>query len=188
MISTTQHSLFGIPMQQRRTRRRLVTVAYIALAIVCGITVAFIRVAPYLYSSAIWATMAFLFLVFGWQGRGGLIKPFPNKPPRPESAMVTLVELQLKPERVFAQDTSSWRNDERELARRNVAHYRAYQALSVPIALLLVLTAIANHPWPWISPIVLAQISFAVALVATVMALTLPAAMILWTEPDIDNN
>jgi hypothetical protein len=188
MISTTQYSLFGIPMQQRRTRRGLVTVAYIVLAIICGVTVAFIRVAPYLYSYAIWATLAFLFMVFGWQGRGGLIKPFPNKPLRPETAMVALVELKLTPKRTFADDTSGWRNDERELARRDVAHYRAYQALSVPIALLLVLTAIANHPWPWISPVALAQVSFAVALVATIMTLTLPAAIILWTEPDIETN
>jgi hypothetical protein len=188
MISTTQYSLFGIPMQQRSARRRLVVVAYTALAIVCGVTVAFIRVAPYLYAYAVYATLAFLLLVFGWQGRGGLIKPFPNKPLRPEMAAVTLVELQLTPKRHFADGASGWRNDERELARRDAAHYRAYQALSLPIAVLLVLTAIGNRPWPWISPVVLAQVSFAVALVTAMMALTLPAAIILWTEPDIETN
>jgi hypothetical protein len=188
MISTTQYSLFGIPMQQRRTRRRLVMVAYTAIAIVCGLTVAFIRVAPYLYSYAIWATLAFMFVVFGWQGRGGLIKPFPNKPPRPEPTMVTLAELQLRPKRPFADDTSAWRNDERELARRDLAHYHAYQPVAVGIVVLLVLTAIANHPWPWMSAAVLAQVSYAVALVVTVMAFTLPAAIILWTEPDIETN
>lgn len=188
MMSTTQYSLFGIPMQQRRTRRRLVILAYVALAIICGLTVAFIRVAPYLYSYAIWATMAFVFMIFGWQGRGGLIKPFQNKPPRPEPPMVTLIELQLAPKRLLARYPEVWRNDERELARRDLAHYQAYQPVGVGVAILLVLSSIANHPWSWISPAVLAQVNFAVALVTSVMAMTLPAAIILWNEPDIEAN
>lgn len=102
--------------------------------------------------------------------------------------MVTLIELQLAPKRLFARDPEAWRNDERELARRDLAHYKAYQPLSVGVAILLVLSSIANHPWPWISPAVLAQVNFAVALVTMVMSMTLPAAIILWNEPDIEAN
>ncbi len=173
-------------MQRRSARRKLVVVAYLVLAIVCGVTIAFLRVAPYLYAYAIYATLGFTFVVFGGMGRRGLLKPFPNKPPRPEPAMVTVVQLHLRPEALLQKDDSAWKNDERELGRRDSAHYQAYQPLSVALAMLLCLTAIANHPWSWISLPVLLQVAFGVALVATVMYLTLPAAIILWTEPDIE--
>lgn len=185
-MTETTYTAFGLPMQRRSARRKLVVAAYLVLALVCGVTIAFIRVAPYLYSYAIYATLAFSFVVFGGMGRRGLLKPFPNKPPRPEHAMVTVMQLHLQPEALLAKDDSTWKNDERELSRRDLAHYRAYQPLSLALVILLCLTAVANHPWPWMSLPVLLQVAFGVALVATVMYLTLPAAIILWTEPDIE--
>ena len=59
----------------------------------------------------------------------GLIKPFPNKPPRPEPVMVDAIRLQLAPMTAGTPDESSWRNDERELSRRDRAHYQAYQVV-----------------------------------------------------------
>jgi hypothetical protein len=100
--------------------------------------------------------------------------------------MVTVVQLHLQPQALLAKDDSAWRNDERELSRRDLAHYQAYQPTSLALVILLCLTAVANRPWSWISLPVLLQIAFGVALVATVMYMTLPAAIILWTEPDIE--
>jgi hypothetical protein len=185
-MTETNYTAFGIPMQQRSARRKLVVAAYLVLALICGLTIAFIRVAPYLYSYAMYATLAFSFVVFGGMGRRGLLKPFPNKPPRPEPPMVTVIQLHLQPEVLLAKDDSAWKNDERELSRRDLAHYRAYQPMSLALVILLCITAIGNHPWSWISLPVLLNVAFGVALVATVMYLTLPAAIILWTEPDID--
>ncbi len=101
---------------------------------------------------------------------------------------MTAIELQLSPRTLLARDDESWRNDERELARRDLAHYRAYQPVTFAVILLVVLSAAANRPWTWLSSTVLAQVNFGVALVTMVMAVTLPAAIILWTEPDIESN
>ena len=185
-MSETTYTVLGIPMQHRSARRKLVVAAYLVLAVICGVTIAFARAAPYLYSYAIYAALAFGFLVFGGMGRRGLIKPFPNKPPRAEPPMVTLVQLHLQPEALLARSDAAWRNDERELSRRDLAHYRAYQPVSIALVLLLCLSAVANHPWRWMTLPVLLNMIFAVALVATLLALTLPAAIILWNEPDID--
>jgi len=185
MIETT-YTVFGISMQQRSARRKLVIAAYLILAIVCGVTIAFIHAAVYLYSYAIYAALGFSFIVFGGLGRRGLLKPFTNKPPRPEPVMVAMVQLQLQPEALLAKDDSAWKNDERELSRRDLAHYRAYGPVGIMLVALLCLTAIANHPWSWISLPVLMNVAFGVALVATVLCMTLPAAIILWTEPDIE--
>jgi hypothetical protein len=185
-MTDTTYTAFSIPMQRRSARRKLVFAIYFTLALICGITIAFIRVAPYLYNYAIYATLAFSFVVFGGMGRRGLLKPFPNKPPHPDPAMVTVVQLHLQPKTLLAKDDSAWRNDERELSRRDLAHYQAYQPISLALVILLCLTAVANRPWSWISLPVLLQIAFGVALVATVMYMTLPAAIILWTEPDIE--
>ena len=186
-MSETSYTAFGIPMQQRSARRKLVVAAYLVLAIICGVTIAFIRVAPYLYSYAIYATLAFSFIVFGGLGRRGLLKPFPNKPPSEPAMMVTVVQLHLQPAALLAKDDAAWKNDERELSRRDRAHYHAYQPVGLGLVVILCLTAIANHPWSWISLPVLLQVTFGTALVATVAALTLPAAIILWTEPDLES-
>ena len=183
---TETYSAFGIPMQQRSARRKLVVAAYLVLAIICGVTIALIRVAPYFYSYAAYATMAFTFVVFGGFGKRGLLKPFPNKPPRPQPAMLTMVQLRLQPETLLARDDSAWKNDERELSRRDLAHYRAYEPVGIGLVVLMILTAIANHPWAWMSLPVLLNVTYGVALVSTVIYATLPAAIILWTEPDIE--
>jgi len=185
-MTESNYTVFGIPMQQRSARRKLVVAAYLILAIVCGVTIAFIHVSAYLYCYAIYAALAFSFIVFGGMGRRGLLKPFSNKPPRPEPVMVMMVQLQLRPKALVPQDDSAWRNDERELSRRDRAHYQAYGPVGVMLVALLCLMAIANHPWPWISLPVLMNVAFGIALVATVLCMTLPAAIILWTEPDIE--
>jgi len=182
----TNYTALGIPMQRRSARRKLVVAAYLILAIICGVTIAFIHAAVYLYSYAIYAALAFSFIVFGGMGRRGLLKPFTNKPPRPEPVIVTAVQLQFQPQALLAKDDSAWKNDERELSRRDLAHYRAYGPVGILLVVLLCLTAVANHPWSWISLPVLMNVAFGVALVATVLCMTLPAAIILWTEPDIE--
>jgi hypothetical protein len=101
--------------------------------------------------------------------------------------MVTLVKLQLQPEALLQADESAWRNDERELERRDRAHYQAYQAVGMGVALMLLLGFWGLEPrHPLMPPRVLQNVLFFVALLTTVMYVTLPAAIILWNEPDMD--
>jgi hypothetical protein len=184
-----------MPMQRQRARRRLVVAVYALLLGLCvsafGLHFFYGTDALLPYDVAIFGSMMIGAFVFGgngfWGGRWGLVKPFANKPPRPEPAMVTLVKLQLQPESLLQADESGWRNDERELGRRDRAHYQAYQAVMISVVLLLLLAFWALEPHHLnVSKDMLLNVMFLVALISTVMAMTLPAAIILWTEPDMD--
>ena len=100
--------------------------------------------------------------------------------------MVDVIRLHLQPESLFADDTSGWKNDERELSRRDLAHYRAYQPLMLVPVVLLMLSSWAQRPPHWVSAAILLQLIFAVSMFSTVLVVTLPSAIILWTEPDME--
>jgi hypothetical protein len=118
---------------------------------------------------------------------GGLIKPFSGKPPRRSDAPPPFVLLALRvyrPER----GESEYRSDERELSQRDRAHYYAYQALVIALCVLWVLTS-----WNTFRPRLLAwvlgslsMLIYGVVLAAIVVALTLPQAILLWSEPDME--
>ena len=194
-MTAMSYKILGIPMQRRSARRMLVVVVYTLLLLLCGSTFVVHLIygenALLPYSLAIYGSMAVGIFVFGgaggFGGRWGLIKPFANKPPRPEPPMVTLVKLQLQPESLLQADDSGWRNDERELDRRDRAHYKAYQAVGVGVVVMLALAFWALEPRQHLVPAkVLQDMLFLVALITSVLVMTLPAAIILWTEPDID--
>ena len=180
---------FGIPMERRTTRRKLVVLTYIVLAIVCGVVSWFARSFPAGVSYATYVALGVGMFVFGGQGSRGLVKAFRNKPPRPDPVerlvFAEPVLLALNPLPLPRPD-SSWQNDERELARRDAAHYKAYQPLSLLFLVLMYLTSLAVHPPHWLSLETILAVNFIVALSATMLALTLPSAIILWTEPDMD--
>lgn len=185
-MTTSNFKVFGIPMQRRIARRRLVVFVYLGLVIVCGFTLWVTRSQPSAYIWPLYAGIAAASFVFGGQGRYGLIKSFVNKPPRPEPPIVDLVKLHLQPEALFAEDISTWKNDERELSRRDLAHYRAYQPLMLVPVVLLMLSSWAQRPPHWVSAAILLQLIFAVSMFSTVLVVTLPSAIILWTEPDME--
>jgi len=178
--------VFGIPMQRRSTRRKLVVATYIVLSSICAAAAWSHTIFPAGMTYAIWSAIAVGIFIFGGQGRYGLVKPFLNKPPQPEPPMIDLVRLQLEPLSVGTADSSAWKNDERELARRDNAHYVAYQPLAIGWVAVLMLSSWALHAPRFLSHDAILSLIFTIALVACVLALTLPAAIILWTEPDID--
>jgi hypothetical protein len=179
-------------MQRQSARRKLVVAAYALLAAFCVSSIVYARSEPLFYSWTIYATMAVAFFLFGGTGRYGLIKPFPNKPPRPEPVMVEMVRLQLEPLAAGTADESRWKNDERELSRRDLAHYKAYQVTAVILVVLLGVSAFGLRAveglqhLEWLTVSLALNLMFAIALAGCVLALTLPAAIILWTEPDIE--
>lgn len=118
---------------------------------------------------------------------GGLIKPFNGKAPRPSNAAppFTLLALRVwKPE----PPESEYRNDERELEQRDRAHYISYQVLTVALALVWLISDWMMKGTPllaWI-PIPADVLLYGFALSACVVAITLPQAILLWTEPDME--
>ncbi|WP_158824510.1 hypothetical protein [Granulicella sp. S156] len=184
-MTTSNFKVFGIPMQRRSTRRRLVVLTYLGLVMVCGFTLWIAHSQPSVYSWALYAAFVVVSFIFGGYGRYGLVKSFRNKPPRPEPPIVDVIRLHLQPEALFAADTS-WKNDERELSRRDLAHYQAYQPLTLVPMVLLLLSSWALRPPHWVSAAILLQAIFAVSMFGTVLVVTLPSALILWTEPDME--
>jgi hypothetical protein len=191
-MTSTGYSVFGVSMERQSTRRKLVVLVYAALAVLCAGSIVFARTEPLVYSWTLYATMGVSIFIFGGQGRYGLIKPFPNKPPRPEPVMVDVVRLQLAPMTAGTPDDASWKNDERELSRRDRAHYQAYSTVGFCLLAILLLaalglqTALGSSHLQWLSVTVVLQLIFGSALAGSVLMVTLPSAIILWTEPNID--
>ena len=184
--SAIPYRTFGIPMQRRSARRRLVVVTYLALTTICGLTFWFTaQGTSWNFTWMIYATMAVGIFIFGGQGRYGLVKSFYSKPPRPEPPVIAQLRLQISPLSVGTPDESSWKNDERELSLRDRAHYTAYQPLCFGFMIVLLLGAWALHPPRWASQQVILQGLLLVGIVGAVLSLTLPSAIILWNEPDM---
>jgi hypothetical protein len=191
-MTAATYKVLGIPMQQQSARRKLVVVVYAVLGAVCVASMVFAQTEPFLYSWAIYATMIVAFFVFGGSGRYGLIKPFPNKPPRQEPTMVDVIRLQLAPMTAGTPEESSWKNDERELSRRNLAHYQAFQVIGIAVMVILVVatfgvrSAMGLRHAEWLTVTLALNAIYVMALIGSMLVVTLPAAIILWTEPDID--
>jgi FtsH-binding integral membrane protein len=183
----TSSKVMGIPMQRQEARRQLVVGVYVVLAAICGASVALAPRYPLLYAYAVYPALAVGMLVFGGQGHRGLLKGFANKPPRPDAPQMEMMKLNLAPRMLVSADASGWKNDERELSRRDRAHYKAYQVIGTGwiVALLLVAFALAPRPHP-VSTRTLLVVLFGLAEAMAMLVVTLPAAIILWSEPDME--
>ena len=96
-------------------------------------------------------------LILGGYGRRGLIKPFVTRLP-------------------FGSPTP-WHNDERDVRQRDRVHFHAYRFV---VALLLLGAALGGAPFQrpeW---------SRALLLVGVVLGLTLPQAILLWMDADME--
>jgi hypothetical protein len=85
-------------------------------------------------------------------------------------------------------DESEFRNDERETHQRDRAHFLAYAPLSLGLCLLLPASDWSLHtpkPLAWI-PMEQELLVPGLIQVLLVMFLTLPQAILLWTEPDME--
>jgi hypothetical protein len=118
---------------------------------------------------------------------GGLIKPFSGKPPRRSEAPPPFLLLAL---RVYQPEPNEnqYRNDEREIDQRNRAVYKAYQALMIAVlAVWLLMNFRTNIPrlLERLS-IPIDSLLYGLTTAAIMLALTLPQAILLWTEPDME--
>ena len=143
-------SLLGMNMAPRANRRWLVAVTYLSLVAVFAVICA--QGGNHAIILILLATIL-NGLVLGGYGRGGLIKPFVTRTPTP------------------------WRNDERELHRRDRMHFYAYRFV---VALLLLGYVLGGDPFHY------PQMSRALILGGVTLGLTLPQALLLWLEPDVE--
>jgi hypothetical protein len=180
--------IFGFSMRTRSSRRRLVVVTYVALALVCVASAWFVGVTPAVSSYAVWAAVLVGAFVFGGQGRFGLVKPFLNKPPRPDLVERIVfsepVLLNLLPAMALPTSSADWKNDERELALRDRVHYQSFPWLGLALVLILMLASWTMHHPDTVALPTLVVAIYIIALAGTILAFTLPSALILWSEPD----
>ena len=137
-----------------------------------------------------WASVLACRLFLGGYYRGGLVKPFNNQPPRREERAPSFLAVGLRLYNPLPEDDRSFRNDERELVQRDHAHYLAYGALAVVICAQWLVAYVRMH-----NPVRLNwlgnqfdQLVYGFMLAAVTLVFTLPQAILLWTEPDMDQD
>jgi hypothetical protein len=175
-----------IDMASRRRRRALVIVIYTVLAVLtaCGWGIDHWRsTGALLY----WAALLACWLFLGGYYTRGLVKPFNGKGPRNDEAMPSDLQLVFGLYRQPADD-SEYRNDERELRARDHAHYRAYQGMGWALVALWapVYSLILKPQWMARLTLNIDQIVYGIILIWLVLYTTLPQAILLWTEPDME--
>lgn len=181
--------LFGrrIDMARQRRRRVLVVAMYSVFAVLMAVLWYFTH---WRGSGAyvIWAGLLACRLFLGGYYKGGLVKPF--QPPRPEKWNMPsgILELKLRMYLQIPQDEeTAWRNDERELHQRDHAHYLAFQAVAVAVAapmLLATMRILRPHLFGWDAAIA-DQAYYTLLMIVFLLVLTLPQAILLWSEPDM---
>lgn len=177
-----------LDMARRARRRALVVWIYAALA---GLIAAVWSLSHWHGSGAyiIWAALIACRFFLGGYYRGGLVKPFQYRRPMREDAAPSLPALKLRMYRpVLASDEAGMRNDERELHQRDRAHYLAYQAMGMAVVLLALVASMRTVLPPlraWIR-MPADELYYGLALITLTLFLTLPQAILMWTEPDME--
>ena len=181
--------LFGkrVDMARRARRRALVVAVYGALAVLIAVLWYFTHwrgTGAYVLFAATLACKLF----FGGYYRGGLVKPFQYKKPANAGAPPPLLLLKLRVYKpVLQPDEDAFRNDEREVHQRDRAHYLAYQWLPVCLAAPWFVAYLRMlRPGLLVPGMTVDEFYFALTLIGMALFLTLPQAILLWTEPDMD--
>jgi hypothetical protein len=173
----------------RRIRRRILVVAIYATLAALMIFLWFFGQWRGTGAWLIWGAMLACRLFLGGYYNGGLVKAFNNKRPRQSLAPPPLLLLKLRVyQPVLAADENSFRNDERELHLRDRAHYQAYQAIGIAILLpwfAAQMRLIRPGLTAWI-PMTPDQLYFGLITIVLLLFFTLPQAILLWTEPDME--
>jgi hypothetical protein len=175
-----------VDMARQARRRGLVVGIYILLVLLIAALWYFTHWREGFYW-VVWAVIGACRLFLGGYYRGGLVKPFDNNPPRALQTRSPFLPLGLRVYVSALEDDREWRSDERELRQRDRAHYLAYQTIGMAVALqLLVALVRMKEPlvqaWMAMPP---DQLYYGFAVIVLTLLLTLPQAILLWTEPDM---
>ena len=172
----------------RRQRRRLLVIAiyfaFVLLMAVLWTTTQWRGTGYYVIYLAILACRLFL----GGSIAGGLVKPFNGKAPKQHEMPPPLLALKLRVYQPVRAPDAAYRNDERELHQRDHAHYLAFQAVGVAVCVPMFIASmrlIRPSLMSWI-PVQPDAMYYGLTLVALILFLTLPQVILLWTEPDME--
>jgi hypothetical protein len=177
-----------INMASQMRRRVLVAALYTGLVVLLAVlwTRTHLRGTE---GYAIWAALGACWLFLGGLTPRGLVKPFNGKSPRMQTRTNPMIGLRLQvfPE-VLPGDEGEFRNDEREVHQRDRAHYRAYQVVGGVVAVMMTLAMFRSmkpewRAWPEVGA---DELYLGVFLGLAVLMMTLPQAILLWTEPDME--
>ena len=178
-----------VSMAQRDRRRALVVSIYASLAVLMAVlwfTSHWHGTGTYVF----WAAMLACKLFLGGNYSGGLVKPFNGMAARQNDMPPPLLALKLRVYKpVLAADESNYRNDERELNQRDRAHYKAYQVLGVAICILWALSLQRIVRPALLDGVGMSpdEMYYGLLLLVLTLFLTLPQAILLWTEPDMES-
>jgi len=176
-----------VDMARRSRRRVLVAGIYAGLALVIALTwwIGWGGTSAWV----IWAVMLACRFFLGGYYRGGLVKPFAYRKAVNADGPPSLLALKLRVyQPVLRADEDAFRNDERELIQRDRAHYLAYQTIGVLIAveaMVASMRSLTPKLLGWIG-MTASQFHYGISMVAIAMFLTLPQSILLWTEPDME--
>jgi len=120
-------------------------------------------------------------------GKTGLVEPFePRKTLKyPESASIFRPSSLLHP---VEDNDPELRSDERATRRRDHAHYISHGFLGSVIAagFLLEFDSNSGISWSHMSPVTVNKIVYFLLQILYISSMTLPQAILLWTEPDME--
>jgi hypothetical protein len=124
---------------------------------------------------------------FGGLSTRGLVRPFSSdirpiwfKDDPPPSSAIDRWFWRRSPSR------NDLQTDERENGRRDRAHYLAYRALSLSTYVVFALFAIVRNGPVFGTSGLPFDFALMAALAVAMLAMTLPQAILLWTEPDME--
>jgi hypothetical protein len=171
------------PQTHRRTLVVLIYAGLAALMVGCWLLDRWHVTGVYM----IFATILVNRVLLGGYNTGGLIKKFDGKTPRQRMALPPFLVLGLRlyePE----PEERDYRNDEREVAQRDRAHYQAYQVLVFALMTIWLLSdwrAMSPKMLAWL-PVSADLLLYGLVLAAIMLSQTLPQSILLWNEPDME--
>ena len=178
-----------VDMARRSRRRVLVAGIYAGLALAIALAWWWTGWRGGTGAWVIYAVIAACRFFLGGYYRGGLVKPFVYRKPVNAEMPPPLLALKLRVyEPVLQSDEDGFRNDEREMTQRDRAHYQAYQAIGMLVAVEAFVACMRMlspklRAWMTVPP---DQMYYGFSLVILTLFLTLPQAILLWTEPDME--
>ena len=169
--------ILGISMATRKNRRLFVVVTYVILLVLMA-TIIIIRPR----GNQVLTAMICIILVSGVVS-GGVFGKLVKQTVPPEIRFGEMTSLGLARKRRDADEP-----DEREVAIRNAAHFRAFRALAMYSIFYWVLIPSFSSTIPSffsLNSLAAVKALQLLTLPLLAMAVTLPQAIILWTEPDV---
>ncbi len=169
-----QTKFLGMPLKTQKQRRLLVVMYY---GVLVGFAAAGLWVGKDAWGSLVVQTFVFGGLLGGIK-MGGPVKPYAY--PSLERDMDGPRGLNLQGRKPFDESLTWTPLDERERTQRDVAHYMAYRMLRWSFGVFVLAYFVGTR----LAPVWLAENTLFLLWLFLLYVLSLPQAVVLWTEPE----